>query len=293
MAGRCLVGTSGFDYADWVGAFYPPRMEKKEWLAYYARFFPMTEINVTYYSLPARGAVEAWVRKTKARDFEFGVKAPRAVTHERLPAGKVDDALAVWGRFEENVLGPLREAGRLGAVLVQLSPAIGPGNEETLTTFFSRLRDEGNSDAVVCEFRQRTWFRPRADTERWMRELDIAFCLVDGPAAPDHRPVTASHSYLRMHGRNDDIWFSRKTEEDDRRLNRYDYYYSESELAPWVERARVLLDEGVELRIAFNNHARAKAVRNAHETMELLGIAHDTPPTRNVEQAVLGEFGPR
>jgi uncharacterized protein YecE (DUF72 family) len=253
----------------------------------------MTEINVTYYSLPARGAVEAWVRKTSGKEFEFEVKAPKGVTHDHLPKGEVEKALVVWSNFEEQVLAPLRAAGRLGAVLVQLSPAIDTNGEEAVMSFFSRLREEGSLDRLVCEYRRKAWFSPRPATDRWMRELDIAFCLVDGPAAPEFRAVTASHSYIRMHGRNEDIWFSRAKEEEDRRLNRYDYLYSKEELEPWVARAREIVDQGGELRIAFNNHARAKAVRNAHETMELLGIAHEAPPVKVVEQAVLGEFGKR
>jgi len=291
MPARCLVGTSGFDYRDWVGNFYPAKMEKKEWLAYYARFLPMTEINVTYYSLPARGAVDAWVRKTAGREFEFEVKAPRGVTHDHLPKGEVEEAMVVWSHFDENVLGPLRAAGRLGGVLLQLSPAIDTKDEEVVKRFFARLRETGSKDYLVCEYRRRGWFAPRAGTEKWMRDLDVGFCLVDGPGAPDHRSVTASHSYIRMHGRNEDIWFSREKEDDDRRINRYDYLYSKEELEPWAARAREILDEGVDLRIAFNNHARAKAVRNAHETMEMLGIPHEAPPVKVVEQAVLGEFG--
>jgi len=290
---RCVVGTSGFDYQDWIGCFYPPKMEKKEWLSHYARFLPMTEINVTYYSIPRRESVDAWVRKTQGRDFEFEVKAPKTVTHDHLPEGEVDEALVVWSHLEDQVLAPLRAAGRLGAVLVQLSPAIDTKHEEVVRSFFSRLRGGGSKDRLVCEYRRKAWFSPRIATDRWMRDLDVGFCLVDGPAAPDFNAVTASHSYIRMHGRNADIWFSRDQEEDDRRLNRYDYLYTGEELSPWVARARALLDEGVELRIAFNNHARAKAVRNAHETMEMLGVPHEPPPLKIVEQAVLGEFGAR
>ncbi len=68
------LGTSGFSYDDWVGAFYPPGLPKREWLAYYAREFDTVELNVTYYRIPDRRTVVGWTERTPP-GFLFAVKA--------------------------------------------------------------------------------------------------------------------------------------------------------------------------------------------------------------------------
>jgi uncharacterized protein YecE (DUF72 family) len=76
------LGTSGFSYDDWVGAFYPADLPRREWLAFYARQFDTCELNVTYYRVPDRRTVEGWVQRTPD-DFVFAVKAHGSLTHER------------------------------------------------------------------------------------------------------------------------------------------------------------------------------------------------------------------
>jgi uncharacterized protein YecE (DUF72 family) len=113
-----LVGTSGWSYDDWIGAFYPPGLPRSAWLDHYAKFFHTTEINSSYYAFPAPFVVQEWVRKaSQLPGFEFSLKMPKQVTHDSL----LEDIPTALD-FEAKVLAPLKAAGALGAVLVQASP---------------------------------------------------------------------------------------------------------------------------------------------------------------------------
>ncbi len=76
------VGTSGWHYRDWRGAFYPDKLPTRRWLAYYATHYPTVELNNTFYRLPTTDAFRTW-RAEVPRDFLFTVKASRYLTHYR------------------------------------------------------------------------------------------------------------------------------------------------------------------------------------------------------------------
>jgi Uncharacterized conserved protein len=269
-----LVGTSGWSYDDWVGSFYPPGLPKSEWLGYYAKFFHTTEINSTYYSFPTPYVVQGWIRKaSQLPGFEFSLKMPKQVTHDSLLTD-VDTARA----FEAKVLAPLKAAGVLGAVLVQASPALhAPVHLDRLDGFLSAM-DTKTYDYVV-ELRHRSWTKDDGLTPEaaaMLRKYDVACCAVDGPSMPSVFVHTGRHAYLRLHGRNADIWLA-KDKSLDGRMNRYDYLYTKEELEPW--RAKVALAGG-KVRVYFNNHPRANAIRNAKLFESMLGLSPepDTPP---------------
>jgi uncharacterized protein YecE (DUF72 family) len=94
---------------------------------------------------------------------------------------------------------------------------------------------------------------------------------------------------VRFHGRNYDIWFKDEPE-DDYRLNRYDYLYAHQELEPWVPRLTEIVSNSDRARIYFNNHGNAKAVKNAFQMMDLLGVQHDEKDIDIQDQMRLGTF---
>jgi uncharacterized protein YecE (DUF72 family) len=193
---------------------------------------------------------------------------PKQVTHDSLLAD-----LQTARDFEAKVLAPLKAAGALGAVLVQASPGLQyPEHLDRLDAFLGTV-DTKAYDYVV-ELRHRSWlgesgYHPEAVA--LLRKHDAACCAVDGPSMPPAFEHTGSHAYLRLHGRNRDIWFSQKKGLDGR-MNRYDYVYSREELEPW--RARVASVDGM-VRVYFNNHPRANAVRNAKLFEFMLGLASE------------------
>jgi uncharacterized protein YecE (DUF72 family) len=111
------IGCSGWNYRHWRnGVFYPPRLPASRWLELYAKRFDTVELNMTFYRLPRREAVERWVAATPER-FIFAVKVSRYVTHVR----RLQEA----GRQLEVLLEriqPLGESGKLGPLLWLLPP---------------------------------------------------------------------------------------------------------------------------------------------------------------------------
>ena len=293
-----LVGCSGWSYDDWVGRFYPTELGKKkgEWLAYYMRFFPTVEINSTFYRVPNEFMVRAWIEKGRQRPgFEFSVKLPQIITHESILKESAEKAAAQASSFEDICIKPLAEAGLLGGVLVQLSPYFQMESRASLgklRELFNML-DTDLYDYSV-EFRHKSWLNePRtelaADVLETLQEFGVAHVILDGPGFPITRSLTAKHSYVRFHGRNYDIWY-RDEKEEDYRINRYDYLYTTEELEKWKPRLLEIIQNSQKARIYFNNHGRAKAAKNALQTMDLLDMPHDPKEVDIQDQMTLGKF---
>jgi uncharacterized protein YecE (DUF72 family) len=294
-----LVGCSGWSYDDWVGRFYPSELAKRkgEWLSYYSKFFPTAEINSTFYRVPNEFMVRSWIERGRNRPgFQFSVKLPQIVTHESILKDEPEVASRQASSFEEICVRPLSEAGLLGGVLIQLTPYFkfeGKQSLGKLRSLFGMLDTDAHDYAV--EFRHRSWLNERgnelaADTLETLQEFQVANVIVDGPGFPVTRSLTAKHSYVRFHGRNYDIWF-KEEKEDDYRINRYDYLYPLDQLEPWKPRLQEIVANSEVARIYFNNHGRAKAVKNAFQMMDLLGVPHETKDVDIQDQKKLGEFG--
>jgi len=145
-----LIGTGGYAYEDWRGVFYPPDLPAREMLAFYAREFPFTEVNSTYYRLPNRFMLYHMAEKTP-EGFGFFLKAYRTMTHER------PEETADFSAFRA-ALSPLLEGGRLLGVLAQFPTSFRAteANREYLRRFRSRL----DGIPVAVEFRHREWITP-------------------------------------------------------------------------------------------------------------------------------------
>jgi uncharacterized protein YecE (DUF72 family) len=293
-----LIGCSGWSYDDWIDRFYPASLgsKKSEWLAYYAKFFPTVEINSTFYRVPNNDIVKAWIDKgSKIGKFEFSVKMPEVVTHESIVNASAEKAAAQASSFEKICIEPLANAGLLGSVLIQLSPKFALDSEESLKKLRS-LFEVVSQDrfSYATEFRHRTWLNEpgtdlKADVLDLLREFKITNVIVDGPGFPITRSLTSNLAYVRFHGRNYDIWF-KEEKEDDYRINRYDYLYSDEQLNIWKPKIEQLMENADHVRIYFNNHGRAKAVKNALFMMDIIGIPHEPKEIIIQDQTRLGEF---
>ena len=88
MTAQIHIGTSGYSYDDWVGPIYPEDVKKTDWLKYYAeRLFHCTEINYTYYRLPAARTLKAMADKTPPRSSRERINDRHANAHCDQPAG--------------------------------------------------------------------------------------------------------------------------------------------------------------------------------------------------------------
>ncbi len=294
-----LIGCSGWSYDDWVGRFYPSDLAKKkgEWLSYYSKFFSTVEINSTFYRVPNEFMVKSWIERGKQKPgFEFSVKLPQLVTHESILKSDGERAATQASSFEGICVRPLHEAGLLGGVLIQLTPYFKFEGRESLgklRALFDILETDVYNYAV--EFRHRSWLNERgnelsADALETLQEYGVANTIVDGPGFPVTRSLTAKHAYIRFHGRNYDIWFKDETE-DDYRINRYDYLYPHDQLESWKPRIQEIASNSETTRIYFNNHGRAKAVKNAFQMMDLLSVPHEERDIDIQDQMTLARFG--
>ena len=296
-----LIGCSGWSYDDWIGIFYPADMgeRRSEWLGYYAKYFQTVEINSTFYRVPSDEIVRAWVEKgSKFDKFEFSVKMPDLVSHDAMVDGLVEKAAAQATSFETICIKPLYEAGLLGSVLLQLSPKFSFHGESTLGEL-RQLFEEIDTERYryATEFRHRSWLNEpgtdiKADVMDLLREFKVTSVMVDGPNLPITRSLSSNLAYVRFHGRNYDIWYTKeeKIDKDDRRMNRYDYLYTDEQLEFWKPKVLELMENADQVRLYFNNHGKAKAIKNAFQMMDLLGVPHEQKEITIQEQAKLGEF---
>jgi uncharacterized protein YecE (DUF72 family) len=274
-----LIGT-----CNWVDhdEFYPDELRgrrQRERLAFYARYFPLVEIDSSFYGIPTPDRVADWVARTPD-DFLFNIKAYRSLTgHEReqgRPRLPTDDE----ERAFLEALVPLRESGKLGAVHYQYPPWVvsGPAGREALL----RARDRHPGDVIAVEFRHRSWFEGErlAETEDLLRELDCTLVGVDAPqlgsgTAPPHLAVTSARLVLvRFHGRNYESWYRKVATTGER----FDYLYPPAELRQWVPAIQAAADRGVPVHVLMNNNRSNYAVVNGFDMAHLLGIRTPRPP---------------
>lgn len=280
-AGRILVGTC--NWADHKG-FYPPTLPPGQRLAYYARFFPIVEVDSTFYGIPKPEVARRWVELTP-RDFVFNVKAYRSLTLHEREDGKPREATIEEERDFMALLEPIRSAGKLRGVHYQFPPWF-TANARNMD-YISRLPDRHPQDQLIVEFRHSSWAEPgRFDAvTELLEEAGMTYCIVDEPqlgsaAMPPHQVVTSPNlAVLRMHGRNYKTWYKKGATSADR----FDYLYPEEELLEWVPRIRAMADRAHEVHVLFNNNRSNYAVVNGLQMGKLLGL--DLPPPSTVPPA--------
>lgn len=183
-ASRFHVGTSGYNYPEWRGTFYPEKFSTAKMLAYYAERFSTVEINYTFYRLPTERLLAGWSAGTP-EGFRFTLKAPRRITHDaRLQ--RCDDLIDAFCSTAAT-LGP-----KLGALLFQLPPAFHK-DAGVLRTFVERL-PAGTRAAV--EFRHPSWFD--AEVYDVLRSRNVALCIADSEKLATPVEVTADYTYFRL-----------------------------------------------------------------------------------------------
>ena len=248
--GEILIGTSGWDYDEWVGPFYPDPRRK---LQFYTRIFKTTEINSTFYSMPTPGLAKGLARATPP-GFVFAAKLYKGITHEK----KLDPKLGATELLEEylNAIKPLKKAGKLGPILVQMPPKP-PDYFPRFEDFLASL-PQGWGFAV--EFRDPAWLTQQ--TFSLLEKYRAAYVIVDEPLLPPIVKVTTDFAYIRWHGRGERPW--------------YYYQYTEKELEEWVPKIKEAASQADIVYGYFNNHFRGYAPHNALQMLKLLGKADRT-----------------
>jgi uncharacterized protein YecE (DUF72 family) len=179
-----LVGTSGYNYPEWRGTFYPEKFSTDKMLAFYAERFPTVEINYTFYRMPTEKLLKGWADGTP-EGFTFTLKAPRRITHD-AKLQRCEDTLQAFCSAART-LGP-----KLATLLFQLPPNF-KKNADVLKAFVDLL-PEGTRAAF--EFRHESWLD--AETYGILRGRNTALCIADSEKMSTPVEVTADYAYLRL-----------------------------------------------------------------------------------------------
>ncbi len=297
--GRILVGTASWTDPTLIKSkrFYPPEVKTPEQrLRFYSSQFRLVEVDSSFYALPSLDNAIAWARNTPD-GFVFDVKAFRVFTLHQTPLkffpADLRDALGplankqgnvyypdlpeelradLWQRFRDGI-GPLRQAGKLGYLLLQLPPWATKrrSNIEHLEECTDRL----DGYTLAIEFRNATWMKEgdRRETLATLREMNLALVIVDEPqgfysSLPQVWETTSPDlSVVRFHGRNRETWMKKGLKSS---AERFDYLYSEEELEGFKEPVRRLAAQSRQVHAVFNNCMEDKAQRNAQQFAEML-----------------------
>ena len=181
---RVLVGTSGYNYPEWRGSFYPEKLSTTGMLAFYAERFRTVEINYTFYRIPTEKLLAGWAAGTPD-GFIFTLKAPRRITHD-AKLQRCEDLLQTFCRTART-LGP-----KLGVLLFQLPPSFRK-QADVLRAFVNLIPD---GTRAAFEFRHASWL----DGEVYdiLRERELALCIADSEKLSTPVEATASYAYFRL-----------------------------------------------------------------------------------------------
>jgi uncharacterized protein YecE (DUF72 family) len=298
VSARILVGTSSWADPGFIKDWYPAGMPAGERLPWYSQRFEGVELNSSFYAVPERSTVRRWVQVTPD-DFVMDVKLHRLLSRhsaglDSLPPDMRDGArTSARGRVEltpeieaelvDQTLAatePLADAGKLGAFLLQLTPAFSPKTNELaeLETLVAAVRPH----RLAIELRNRRWVDEERtpETLAWFSDQEVAFVCVDAPPAdqtsimPPLDAVTRDDlAYIRIHGRNVDGYLHGKSVAE-----RFGWIYGDAELEEIAGRARGLAEQAGEVHVFFNNNRDDDAPTAARRFRALLGQDPGPPP---------------
>jgi uncharacterized protein YecE (DUF72 family) len=263
------LGTCSFADEGLVKTWYPRGVStSKARLAFYSERFDTVEVDSPYYHLPDPDVTARWAQRTPP-EFVFHVKAHKTMTgHE--PA----EQATAFAEFRSS-LEPLELSGKLRGILLQYHPRFKKSDEAKEE--LSRVRALLDPLVPLVEFRHRSWLEEdeRADTLSFLERHGLAYVSVDAPRTrasnvlPPVAAATHRVAYVRFHGRNVKTWNIRSEKSSDR----FDWMYSQNELAEWVEELGGLADAADEVYAMFNNNRDDFAPRSAVLLRGLLDAA--------------------
>ena len=274
-----LIGTSGYDYPEWKGVFYPKDLKRKDFLSYYATQFNALELNNTFYNMPTAERLLSFYERSEGR-LNFSVESNRLLTHE---------IGSDWKTAAEDfkvALKPLNEKECLSAVLFQFPESFHYTRDNRI--YLSKLIGEFEGFPVMIEFRHKEWIRDSVFEGLEKRKAGIVFCdmpqlknLPDGTVMGT--PFIGENAYIRLHGRNEGAWYAHAPKvqtsitfahangakatytagETPNGSARYCYDYSDEELAQFIPIIKAAVREGKKVQVYFNNHPNGSGARNA------------------------------
>lgn len=265
------IGLTGWgDHDD----LYLPGTKSKDKLTEYSSYFPVVEVDSSFYAVQPAERMAKWTEETPDH-FSFIVKAYQGMTGHLRGKPYFTDVKTMYEAFHES-LAPMIEGGKLKAVLFQFPPWFDCTRDHVITLREIKVRMKGIPCAL--EFRHRSWFEEemKEKTLAFMRREGWIHSICDEPnAGQGSVPTILSAtnddlSIVRFHGRNASGWH--QSGAPNWREVRYLYRYSEEELADWKQKLDELSSQSKEIYVVFNNNSGGDAAANATQLMNLLGI---------------------
>jgi len=232
---KLWVGTSGYQYPEWKGKFYPEKMPASKMLAYYAAHFSSTEINYTFRRIPSARAIDNWCGLTPP-EFRFSFKAPQRVTH----FARLQDCAELLEVFGRAISGAGEKSG---PVLFQLPPNF-PKDTALLRAF---LDDLPATVRAAFEFRHPSWFDDAVYDV--LRAANAALCIAENEELATPPVVTADFGYLRL--RRED--------------------YTRAQIKRWASFARQQTSRWAEAYVYFKHEDKAVGPKFAQQMRAALG----------------------
>lgn len=232
---RTWVGTSGYNYPEWKGSFYPEKMPAAKMLPFYAAAFRTVEINYTFYRVPNTKILGAWDRETPP-GFRLTLKAPKRITH----IAKLHDCADLLQYFLTTAatLGP-----KLGAILFQLPPYF-RRDLAVLDEFLALLPAQC---CAAFEFRHASWMDHEVFAR--LRARNLALCVADSEKFSTPLEITAGYAYFRLR----------------------DEGYTPEDLQQWARRIRDSAAACSDVFVYFKHEEAGKGPQFARILLEALG----------------------
>ena len=239
---RAYIGTSGWNYREWRGSFFPDDLPTKQWLSFYASRFNSVEVNYSFYRLPSKEICESWYEQTPAR-FRFAIKASRYVTHIK----RLRDSRESWDTFLKRVL-ILKQ--KLGPILLQF-PENFRASEANLQTLDDFLRYAARSRRLALEFRDSSCFGQ--EMLALLHKHRVALVISHSSRYPvPEITATTNFVYFRFHGPK--AMFASS--------------YSDAELRDWARIMKSFMRTRHDVYAYFNNDSGGHAPRNAQVLLQ-------------------------
>ena len=265
------LGTQGWHYKDWVGAFYPPGTPPSAYLPFYSRVFDAVELDTTFYGPPRPETIRLW-DETTPENFRFAAKMPRTITHDK----RLIDTEADLVEFLTVMQGL---GSKLGPILIELPPSFEASEVHSLKRFLEILPEEFR---YSVEFRHKSWHNH--DTAELLRRHRIGWTVIDlHHLALDIR-LTADFSYLRWLGNRRDITKLNLVQIDRSR-----------DLEDWARRLDEIAEKVQRVYGFMNNHYAGHSPASVREPQRrhrppgrrpAFSLASGNPPIRHLSRHV-------